>query len=340
MNAKTQLDFHPDAESLNAFAERALAEGERGQIAAHLAICGRCRDVVFLAQAAATGEGQLAGALTERNEKRSASWFRNWWLVWAPVAALATIVGLAFSVHLRHAAGDQEMAKATQEVSPVGGPQNQAVPPQPAERPDAVAGAAVPGTAVRKPEMKKSIAQAPPPPGPVKPMLPAPGTVTELAMQSATAESRQAERTTQTEEPANASAEEKGARGQGEMHGTMQTAAAAAPAVNAGAAPIAGFGAMANKTSTRALSLYAALLPSGLPAISKATGSKVTVAMDKAGSVFVNADAGSPWESVARQWSGKAVAVRMQSRTPDVYELVNDQGQMWESTDGKLWTAK
>jgi hypothetical protein len=56
MNVKSQLDLHPDAESLNAFAEQALGERERGEILAHLAGCGRCRQVVFLAQEAAAME--------------------------------------------------------------------------------------------------------------------------------------------------------------------------------------------------------------------------------------------------------------------------------------------
>ena len=53
MNQNPQLDFHPDAESLNAFAEQALGDRERGQIVEHLAVCSRCREVVFLAQEAA-----------------------------------------------------------------------------------------------------------------------------------------------------------------------------------------------------------------------------------------------------------------------------------------------
>ena len=52
MKSKPQLDHHPDAESLNAFAEQALADQERGKILAHLAECSRCRQVVYLAQEA------------------------------------------------------------------------------------------------------------------------------------------------------------------------------------------------------------------------------------------------------------------------------------------------
>ncbi len=54
MNSTFQLDSHPDAESLNAFAEQALSEREREPILAHLAACSRCRQVIFLAQQAAS----------------------------------------------------------------------------------------------------------------------------------------------------------------------------------------------------------------------------------------------------------------------------------------------
>ncbi len=347
MKAKSQLDFHPDAEMLNAFAERALAEGERGQIAEHLAICGRCRQVVFLAQAAATEEEQLAAASAGRIEKGRGARFRNWWFVWVPVAALATVVALAFYVHVRQTEADQEMAKATQEASPLAGPQERAVTARPAETPPpaaagaAVSGAPVKGTTAGRPEMKKSSAQAPPPPSPVEPIVSASGAVNELEPQPQSAEAAQpsdAMRAMQTEERASASGEKKGQRKEEEMHGTMLTAAA--PAFNASAVPNAGFGAMANKTSTSALSVYPVLLPSGLPAASKTTGSKATVAVDKAGAVFVSTDAGGHWESVARQWNGQAVAVRMQANAAGEFELVNDQGQIWLSTDGSIWTAK
>jgi hypothetical protein len=347
MKAKSQFDFHPDAERLNAFAERALAEEERGQIAEHLAICGRCRQVVFLAQAAATEEEQLASGLTERIEKRRGSWFRNWWIVCAPLGALATVVALAFYVHVRHTEADQEMAKATQEVPPLTGSQNGVVTTRPAETPPpgvtggAVKGAEASRAAAGKPETKKSSAQEPLPPAPFEPTPPALGAVNELEVQprlAAAAQSREAIRAMQTEERASASGEKNGHRKEEEMHGVILTAVV--PAFNASAAPVAGFGAMANKTSTSALPVYPALLPSGLPAISRTTGLIVTLAVDKTGALFVSKDSGGHWESVARQWSDQAVAVRMQAEAAGVFELVNDKGQVWMSTDGRIWTAK
>ena len=69
MNSTSQLDSHPDAESLNAFAERALPERERGQIVAHLAECSRCRQVIFLAQQA-IAEMEMAAAPAARSDRQ------------------------------------------------------------------------------------------------------------------------------------------------------------------------------------------------------------------------------------------------------------------------------
>ena len=44
MNSNLQLDLHPDADSLSAFAEEALGAAEREQILAHMTQCSRCRE--------------------------------------------------------------------------------------------------------------------------------------------------------------------------------------------------------------------------------------------------------------------------------------------------------
>jgi len=44
-----QIDSHPDANLLTAFAEQALSDGEREDVMAHLARCSDCREVVALA---------------------------------------------------------------------------------------------------------------------------------------------------------------------------------------------------------------------------------------------------------------------------------------------------
>ena len=80
MNSNSQLEFHPDAESLNAFAEKALPERERGQIVAHLAGCSRCRQVIFLAQQA---DPEMEAAVpVAHSTGRSGSWLSGTRLGW------------------------------------------------------------------------------------------------------------------------------------------------------------------------------------------------------------------------------------------------------------------
>jgi hypothetical protein len=96
MNETLQSGLHPDADQLAAFAEQALPANEREQTLAHLAVCGDCRQIVFLAQAAAPEEvAQIVPATTRR------PWFSGWNLLWPAVAALAGIVG--FSIYLGRA---------------------------------------------------------------------------------------------------------------------------------------------------------------------------------------------------------------------------------------------
>jgi hypothetical protein len=52
MSERLHPEVHPDADSLSAFVEGVLPEHERAECLAHLAECSRCREVVFLAQAA------------------------------------------------------------------------------------------------------------------------------------------------------------------------------------------------------------------------------------------------------------------------------------------------
>jgi hypothetical protein len=121
MNSTSQLDLHPDAESLNAFVEQVLPERERAQVLAHLASCGHCRQVVYLAQeAAGDSESPTAPAAqpvaVRPAATRIAPWFRGWWSVWIPTAALAMILGVAVVIQVRHAGTTSEprneMAKA------------------------------------------------------------------------------------------------------------------------------------------------------------------------------------------------------------------------------------
>jgi hypothetical protein len=105
-------------------------------------------------------------------------------------------------------------------------------------------------------------------------------------------------------------------------------------------------------------------LPSSLPAVSIANADHRMLAVDQAGALFFSEDSGSTWEQVAQQWTGRAVAVhRYTPSTPDanaappseerkaasggaapspgpLFEIVNDNSQVWLSVDGKIWLPK
>lgn len=110
---------------------------------------------------------------------------------------------------------------------------------------------------------------------------------------------------------------------------------------------------------------YAFHLPSGRLAVSIASADHRTLAVDEKGTLFLREDPGGTWEKVMRQWTGRAVLVRAHANATDttgaspapeaeekptssggvsqpdtVFELVNDQRQVWISADGRNWTAK
>jgi len=108
-------------------------------------------------------------------------------------------------------------------------------------------------------------------------------------------------------------------------------------------------------------------LPSELPAVSIAHAGEWMLAIDNTGALFFSEDSGANWEPVTKQWTGRAVLVRKNatpkpeeaappaakrespgdtsgsgtvSESDIVFELLNDQGQVWLSTDGKTWAAR
>ena len=386
MNSKTQPDLHPDAESLNAFAEQALTERERGPILAHLAGCGRCREVVFLALEAAAEMEPAVAVSPLRSEAPHRSWLRNWWVVWAPAGALAAVVSLAYVVHLRRAEMASEMAKvapqaamrdegisARSEAPPTG---TQAAPPAvgvPAK--SAPESRKAPTTSVASREPARSVAtisaeqaselqrarqdeaaKSPGAPGAGYPALSAaaefkPGVVAaarveqqERAAADSQIQSMAAKAVVQArpDEPARRAA----------AGGTLKAAAPAAPSAVSSTPPGA-FEAGSLHETERSFAVYKASpaeLPSGLPAVSTASAERSMVAIDRMGAVYLSGDSGRHWENVATQWSGRAVAVRLQPAAeansgtvetgPPVFEIVNDQGQIWVSTGGRIWTAK
>ncbi len=142
MNTSRKHDSHPGAESLSAFAEQALGERERGQVLKHLATCGRCRQVVALAQSAAVAEIRPDAPQASRRFLRVDFRFIHLRFAlrfaWIPAAALAATVTLAVFVHMRHVEQSAEMAKnerqrVTQAAATLSAPaqpeQAQAAPP-------------------------------------------------------------------------------------------------------------------------------------------------------------------------------------------------------------------
>lgn len=127
MNQTTQSGNHPDAESLNAFAEQALTPTEREQVLAHMATCGRCRQVVYLAQEAAGGESRAAEPAVSAQQpvpfspRRLRNNWAGWRLAWIPVAALVGFIGIAVLQHARHRRPEPQLANnARQEQPPRG----------------------------------------------------------------------------------------------------------------------------------------------------------------------------------------------------------------------------
>lgn len=102
---------HPTADVLAAFMERALAEAEERSVSDHLAGCGECREVVFLASAAEEEalEQEVAVAAAAKAIPR-----RRWMphLAWALSVAAAVVLVGGYFVRERSA-----MAPARQELA-------------------------------------------------------------------------------------------------------------------------------------------------------------------------------------------------------------------------------
>ena len=158
MNATTQHDFHPDAESLSAFAEQALGARERGQVLKHLAVCGRCRQVVALAQEAGL-HAEARPVAAERKTIQPSAWWRTWRFVWAPAAVAVALAVASFSVYLKQLEQSKETIKIAEQTAP----QNQAtastLPPQGAQQKPAPSAPAAAPRAARP--SARSVTRAP-----------------------------------------------------------------------------------------------------------------------------------------------------------------------------------
>jgi hypothetical protein len=347
MNPTSKLDLHPEAESLNAFAEQALPEQERAQILAHLAACSRCRQVVYLAQEAAELETMPASVATARPAVQRAPWLSNLWLTWVPAGALAAMVGLAVYVHVRRTETGSEMARAT--------PQSEQSALTPAVQEQANTGvAAAPASAKRSAgNMHSATAQMPsellpaeaadesapaasPPSAAVgaiglshveraepkaAPGGSGQGFATQEAGVQAKAETaveawKQQHLASALSSTAAAARTEQARLNNVASHaqtGQFDSLAGSAPPSALQPAPSASFDNAGGQTAPGIFVARKAIvtaLPSGLAAVSTATARQRTLAIDQAGALFLSEDAGSHWEPVARQWAGRAVRVR------------------------------
>jgi len=419
MNSTTQLEFHPDAENLNAFAEKALPERERGQILAHLAVCSRCRQVIFLAQEAAT-KGAAAEVRSGHSEKRIGSWFSGWRLALIPAAALATVVALAILVHVRHEETGTELARVATPVVP----QNEGSVTKPSSKEQVNAGKAhapVSPVAAKNSESDRSVHLAdlidrnarlthaeangkvqsatvatasqpileeavpsPAPPAGAGAIAP-PSAERVVTMTSAASAGQVIDMDQLKPEPVAT------ARLPQRVAGSYSSNATAAYAPRAktdemeerekasrkAEARFDGAGGASTSRLKKNVSPHSSYdasaplsvvqfetgsetkpspLPSGLAAVSTVTEQNRTLALDQAGTLFLSEDSGSNWESVARQWAGRAVEVRLQrpgtgstavagvplAPAPPVavFEIVNDQNLIWVSMDGRTWKAQ
>ena len=134
MNPASQFDLHPDAESLNGFIEHELPDAERVRVVDHLASCGRCREIVYLAQDAAGSHAlpELKKAASGK-DVYAGSWFSFWRLGWAAAGACAAVLAIAVIVQVRRGAQSEQVAKSAAVLPPLSGavansPQESAAP--------------------------------------------------------------------------------------------------------------------------------------------------------------------------------------------------------------------
>lgn len=352
MNSATQFDPHPDAESLNAFVEQALTEGERVQILAHLAVCERCRRVVTLTQdtAAAAEVVPAAAVETAQPARKSASWLWNWRHAWIPATALAVLIAAAFFVHMRQQQPGPETATATLPAAPqiaentpaasspkqmVAGETKTAAPTRAAKRSIKGRTATEPDEAVtlsRVEPARSEMMQAPPAIGRhgAEQLAKAAGISGPVPAQQEPMASPRPDMSATSWKPQLQGAAEassvaaKAARpGHTEPLGMATAAqtrldlAAASIAAKVKSQPglNANLRAVEKKAANPNLHLMQAQmiqLPSGLPAVSTASANHHTLALDAAGALFLREDPGDHWEQVPSQWTGRIVKVRLQ----------------------------
>jgi|GEM_PF-1342170 len=151
MNVNGQHEMHPGAETLSAFTEQALSAKERGEVLAHLAVCGRCRQLVALAREAAGVE-----VAARHGAARPRAWWKSWGLALVPAAAVVATGVIAFYVHERAMERTSDVAKLEQQRA-----SEKTVPaPQALPEPLAPAAPAAPTTRVDVPATPRAPARS------------------------------------------------------------------------------------------------------------------------------------------------------------------------------------
>jgi hypothetical protein len=349
MNPASQFDVHPNAESLNGFVEHQLPEAERAQVLEHLASCGRCRQIVYLAQDAALPAPARVPAVEHRIEDGEHVWTLRSKYAWAAAFAFALMAAIAVFLSMRHGSPATEVAK----FAPGAGPAPAAVAPRPpagetAQTDKSLALLKTPAgnAGARKPRPAPtgsagSILYEVAPASPVLPPVAQPREGT--SMPPATADAKSAA------EPMGLVAP--GAANSTSLHGSLATreahfqslggpldknalAAKASPVTKSELAPAPASATVAVNADQAQLQPEAAgqaqfetiaptagaaagkqsglaMLPSGLPVVSIVAAGRNIVAIDAFGSLYLSHDFEKSWEPVERQWTGQAVKVRI-----------------------------
>lgn len=137
MSSISQFDPHPDADALNGFIEQELAEAERAQVLDHLASCGRCRQIVYLSQDAAMSTAAHApvAAIVKPPESHSRRRWSSRQFLWAPAAAFALLVVVAFVFYPRQSGRATDLAQNSASPAPITGANPASLPPSSSPQP-------------------------------------------------------------------------------------------------------------------------------------------------------------------------------------------------------------
>lgn len=347
MSASQNPVIHPDENLLAAFAEHALTGTERQSVLSHISGCARCRDIVFLAQAAAPEPAAVQG-FAERPARRQ--WLR-WQTATAGAWVLALVVSGALLWHRREntrTANEQAIVHpaAPPVTSKVTGPEKQ-VPPV---RPD-VAARQVPNrqfeAEAKAPEMRKK-GGAPRdesvPPAPSRPAVQAQSYIAPPMgapeQQSALAHSelrslpmagkQSVQQQTNENVSQNAPVNAEGAPPPQISAASNQLALAeskAAPmlrkysSVSASATPETAVSASAAQFSIRqgklerldAGSYKTVELPAGTQARSVASYRNVVLLLTTERALYRSVDSGEHWVLVPAQWEGRAATLHLKA---------------------------